>query len=157
MANKDIHLIWEARISRATNPGLGSDGNEPGDSLKITFGDTNQKGRRIPRLITRGDDQAAIEMVGLDENGNEVAFYEVETQWSWYGSYYRQTETSPAEEPVVEDITVTQVIDKSENPEINVTDDKQLVDQIEDVIKGELEGAGASYMEALGWEIDDGY
>ena len=157
MANKDTHLIWEARISRATNPGMGSDGNEPDDSLNITFGDTNQKGRRIPRLITLADDQAALEMVGLDGDGNEVAFYEVEIQWSWYGSYYRQTETSPAEEPVTEDMTVTQVIDKTDTPDENVTDDKQLVDRIEDVIRGELEGAGASYMEALGWEIDDGY
>ena len=33
MKDKDSQLIWEARISRADNPGFGSDGNEPEKSL----------------------------------------------------------------------------------------------------------------------------
>lgn len=31
MKDKDTQLIWEARISRAVNPGFGSDGNIPED------------------------------------------------------------------------------------------------------------------------------
>lgn len=145
MRDKDQKLIYEAYTEESPISGT------------ITFADKNQKGRRIPRLATIGDTSASLDMIGLDKSAAEVKFYEVGIEWSWYGGYYGQTETSPGEEPQTEDLHVVRVIDVTEPSAKDVSDNKPLVDVIQDVVRGELEGATVSLMTAYGWEMDDSY
>tara|TARA_R110002051_G_C8508209_1_gene465928 strand:+ start:144 stop:677 length:534 start_codon:yes stop_codon:yes gene_type:complete len=174
----DSQLIWEAYIKEAdsfgydqgkgkhwdeyrskiqkSNPELGAMRAKAKEEMasKYVFADQNDKGRRIPRLSTHGNSEASMDIHKIDGRGEEIGYYEAFIEWSWYGEHYRQTETSPAEEPAAEDIHVTKIVDTDTGEDI---DDEGMYSKVEDLIRGELEGEGSSYFGALGMEWDDGY
>lgn len=127
--------------------------NQP---VSYDFTNVNRKGRRYPILATTGDSTAKLDMVGLNSKGEEVEDYVVEIEWTFYGDYYPQTLESPAEEPEAEDVTVIEVLGYPEDGgEVDLSGDEKLVGAMQDVIRGELEGATVSLLTSYGYDMPE--
>ena len=163
MTDYNDHQIWKLlKESRPEDADPGVYDRPAADVVtkptRVDFAHKNAKGRSIPRLSDTGPSSAVLDMYGYDDNDEESNYYEVEIQWNWYGDYYRQTETSPAEEPNTEDMHVIKVLDHSGDGEVDISDNDAIVSMIEDRVRGEMDGESISYMTALGWDYeDDGY
>lgn len=142
MKDQETKLIWEAYAP--TKP-----------ETQFTWPDVNENGARNPRLTALGNDSASMDVVQLGPDGQEIGYYEVHAEWSWYGESYGATESSPAEEPQVDDISISSIIDQETNKEL--LHDEGIYNAIYNLVHGELEAAGSSYLGAMGMEFDDGY
>ena len=160
MTDYNDHQIWKLLSeSRPESADPGVYDRPAADVItkptRVDFAYKNAKGRSIPRLSDTGPSSAVLDMYGYDDNNEESNYYEVEIEWNWYGDYYRQTETSPAEEPNTEDMHVIKVLDHTGDSEVDISDNDAIVSMIEDRVKGEMDGESISYMTALGWDYED--
>lgn len=160
MTDYNDHQIWKLLSeSRPESADPGVYDRPAADVItkpsRVDFAHKNAKGRSIPRLSETGPSSAVLDMYGYDDNNEESNYYEVEIEWNWYGDYYRQTETSPAEEPNTEDMHVTSVIDHTSDSAVDISDNDAIVSMIEDRVRGEMDGESISYMTALGWDYED--